>query len=85
MRNQRFVRTMAPLLDFAAAVAVVAIPGRAVADTPPGWDSWPEAQPFRVALRVAGFFTLVFLVLVFIALRVARTLTTHKHQTRPRD
>jgi hypothetical protein len=54
------------LLAFAAAFAVFAIPGRALADTPPGWDSWPEAQPFRVALRVIGFFTLVFLVLLFI-------------------
>ena len=68
MGNRRLVRTMAPLLAVAAAFAVFAftIPGRAVADTPPGWDSWPEAQPFRVALRVIGFFTLVSLVLLFI-------------------
>jgi hypothetical protein len=76
---------MTPLLAFAAAFAVFAIPGRALADTPPGWDSWPEAQPFRVALRVTGFFTLVFLVFLFVALRVARTIRSHKRRTRSLD
>ncbi len=80
MSNRRLVRTMTPLLAFAAAFAVLAfaIPGRVLADTPPGRDSWPEAQPFRVVLRVIGFFTLVFLVFLFIALRVARAIRTRK-------
>jgi hypothetical protein len=51
---------------FAAAFAVFAVAGPVLADTPEGWDSWPEAQPFRVGLRVTGFFTLVFLVLLYI-------------------
>jgi hypothetical protein len=82
MKNRRFIDVVTPLLAFAAAFAVFAIPGQALADTPPGWDSWPEAQPFRVALRVMGFLTLVFLIFLFIALRVARAIRTRKRRTR---
>ena len=71
---------MTPLLAFIVALAVLAIPGQTLADTPPGWNSWPEAQPFRVMLRVTGLLTLVFLILLFIALRVARAIRTHKRR-----
>jgi hypothetical protein len=85
MRNRRFVWKITPLLACATAFAVVAIPGLVLADTPPGWDSMSEAQPHRVALRVTGFVTLVFLVLLFLALRVARAIRTHKRRARSPD
>jgi hypothetical protein len=70
---------------FGAAFAVLASTGQVLADTPPGWDSLPEAQPFRVALRVIGFISLLLLVLLFIALRVARALRAHKRRARAPD
>jgi hypothetical protein len=69
----------------AAAIAVFAIAGRARADTPPGWDSLPEVQPFCVMLRVIGSLTLLFLVLLFIGLRVARVIRKRKSQSRSLD
>jgi hypothetical protein len=45
----------------------------------------PEAQPIRVMLRVAGLLTFVFLMLLFIALRVARAIRTHKRRARSPD
>ena len=80
MDRPRSISLTMKLIDsaFATAFAVFAIPGQALADTPPGWDSWPEAQPFRVALRLTGFFTLICLVLLFIALRMAGGFRSHK-------
>jgi hypothetical protein len=69
----------------AAAFAVFAVAGPVLADTPEGWDSWPEAQPFRVGLRVTGFFTLVFLILFFSAIRVAGAFRTRKRAARSRE
>jgi hypothetical protein len=80
MRNRRSVWTITLLLACATAFAVLGAPGLVLADTPPGWDSRPEAQPFRVMLRVAGLLTFVFLILLFIALHVARAVRTHKRQ-----
>ena len=82
MKNRRCIEALTLLLAFAASLAVLALPGQTLADTPPGWNSWPEAQPFRVMLRLTGLLTLVVLILLFIALWVARAIRTHQRRAR---